>query len=145
MCEFDEQGLMSRRYASINDAPICEQERRVLFLLSDAASYVTGAHSMKVGYQGNRLDQLDQTLTDSTNLAYRFNLGVPNAVTYRLPDFAHRTLTNLHGVYAQDSWTSGRVTLQGALRYDHPWSWFPAVTQPKSTFFPGVAFERASG
>ena len=29
------------------------------------ASYVTGAHSMKVGYQGNRLDQLDQTLTES--------------------------------------------------------------------------------
>ena len=51
------------------------------------ASYVTGAHNMKVGYQGNRLDQLDQTLTDSTQLAYRFNQGVPNAVTYRLPDF----------------------------------------------------------
>jgi hypothetical protein len=90
-----------------------------------AASYVTGAHSMKVGYQGNRLDQLDQTLTDSTNLAYRFNLGVPNAVTYRLPDFAHRTLTNLHGIYAQDSWTSGRVTLQGALRYDRASSYSP--------------------
>jgi nuclear transport factor 2 (NTF2) superfamily protein len=28
--EFDEQGLMARRYASINDAPIREDERRVL-------------------------------------------------------------------------------------------------------------------
>lgn len=27
--EFDEQGLMARRYASINDAPIREDERRV--------------------------------------------------------------------------------------------------------------------
>jgi nuclear transport factor 2 (NTF2) superfamily protein len=27
--EFDEQGLMARRYASINDAPIAETERRV--------------------------------------------------------------------------------------------------------------------
>jgi hypothetical protein len=50
-----------------------------------SASYVTGAHNMKVGYLGSRLDQLDQTLTDSTQLAYRFNQGVPNAVTYRLP------------------------------------------------------------
>src|SRR5262249_23611845 len=83
-----------------------------------AASYVTGAHSLKVGYQGNRLDQLDQTLTDSTQLAYRFNQGVPNAVTYRLPDFSHRTVTNLHGLYIQDSWTRSRMTLQGALRYD---------------------------
>ena len=38
-----------------------------------------------------------------------------------------------------------RLTLQGAVRYDHPWSWFPAVTQPKSTFFPGVSFDRADG
>ena len=29
MWEFDEEGLMSRRYASINDAPIRGNERRV--------------------------------------------------------------------------------------------------------------------
>jgi nuclear transport factor 2 (NTF2) superfamily protein len=29
MWEFDEQGLMARRYASINDAPIREESRRV--------------------------------------------------------------------------------------------------------------------
>jgi len=90
-----------------------------------SAAYVTGAHSLKVGYQGNRLDQLDQTLTDADNMSYRFNQGVPNAVTYWLPDFAHRTLTNLHGVYAQDSWTRGRLTLQGALRWDRASSYSP--------------------
>ena len=89
------------------------------------ASYVTGAHNMKVGYQGNRLDQLDQTLTDSTQLAYRFNMGAPNAVTYRLPDFGHRTVTKLEGAFAQDTWTHGRLTLQGALRYDHASSYSP--------------------
>jgi hypothetical protein len=47
--------------------------------------------------------------------------------------------------FAQDQWTVNRLTLQAALRYDHPWSWFPAVTQPKSTFFPGVDFARADG
>lgn len=30
MWEFDERGLMARRYASINDAPIREDERRIL-------------------------------------------------------------------------------------------------------------------
>ena len=30
MWEFDERGLMARRYASINDAPIREDERRVV-------------------------------------------------------------------------------------------------------------------
>jgi hypothetical protein len=90
-----------------------------------SASYVTGAQSIKVGYQGNRLDQLDQTLTDADNMSYRFNQGVPNAVTYWLPDFGHRTLTNLHGVYAQDSWTYNRLTLQGALRWDRASSYSP--------------------
>src|SRR5207245_661707 len=37
----------------------------------------------------------------------------------------HRTLTNLHGGYIQDSWTLGRLTLQGALRYDHVSSYSP--------------------
>ena len=89
------------------------------------ASYVTGAHSMKTGYQGNHLDQLDQTLTDSDNMAYRFNQGVPNAVTYRLPDFGHRTITNLQSAFVQDSWTHSRLTLQGALRWDHASSYSP--------------------
>ena len=25
----------------------------------------------------------------------------------------------------QDQYTRGRLTLQGALRYEHAWSWFP--------------------
>ena len=82
------------------------------------ASYVTGAHNMKVGYQGNRLDQLDQTIANQTQLAYRFNQGVPNAVSYWLPDFGRRTITSLHGIFAQDSWThrpadgAGRAALR---------------------------------
>ena len=36
---------------------------------------------MKVGYQGNRLDQLDQTIANDPQMEYRFNQGVPNAVT----------------------------------------------------------------
>ncbi|PWT82414.1 MAG: hypothetical protein C5B57_08735 [Blastocatellia bacterium] len=89
------------------------------------ASYVTGAHNLKVGYQGNRLDQLDQTLTDASQLSYRFSQGVPNQVTYWLPDFGHRTITNLQGVFIQDSWTHERLTLQGALRYDRASSYSP--------------------
>jgi hypothetical protein len=89
------------------------------------ASYVTGAHSLKIGYQGNRLDQLDQTIANETQLAYRFNQGVPNAVSYWLPDFGRRTITSLHGLFVQDTWTHGRLTLQGALRYDRASSYAP--------------------
>ncbi|HEX2401649.1 MAG TPA: hypothetical protein VHJ79_16940, partial [Mycobacterium sp.] len=88
-------------------------------------SYVTGAHTMKLGYQGNRLDQLDNTIANQTQLAYRFNQGVPNAVSYYLPDFGRRTITSLHGFFIQDGWTVGRLTVQGALRYDRASSFAP--------------------
>jgi carboxypeptidase family protein len=90
-----------------------------------SASYVTGAHSMKIGYQGNRLDQLDQTIANDTQLGYRFNQGIPNAVSYYLPDFGRRTITKLQGFFIQDSWTRSRLTLQGALRYDRASSYAP--------------------
>lgn len=97
------------------------------------ASYVTGAHSVKAGYQGNRLDQLDQTIANQTQLGYRFNQGVPNAVSYYLPDFGRRTITNLHGLFVQDSWTRARLTLQGALRYDRASSYAPVEQNGTTT------------
>jgi carboxypeptidase family protein len=90
-----------------------------------SASYVTGAHNLKVGYQGNRLDQLDQTIANDTQLGYRFNQGVANAVSYYLPDFGRRTITTLHGIFIQDSWTRKGLTVQGALRYDRASSYAP--------------------
>ena len=97
------------------------------------ASYVTGAHNVKIGYQGNRLDQLDQTIANQTGLAYRFSQGVPNAVSYWLPDMGRRTITTLHGLFAQDSWTMGRLTVQGALRWDRASSYAPVEGNGTST------------
>ncbi|MBI4520275.1 MAG: TonB-dependent receptor [Gemmatimonadetes bacterium] len=90
-----------------------------------SASYVTGAHSAKIGYQYRRLDILDKDVANQPQLGYRFNRGVPNAVSYYLPDFGRRTVTQQHGIYIQDSWTRGTMTLQGALRYDVASSFAP--------------------
>jgi hypothetical protein len=90
-----------------------------------AGSYITGAHAVKIGYQYNRLDLLDKDQNSSTQLGYRFNQGVPNAVSYYLPDFGRRTITSLNGFFIQDAWTRGRMTLQGALRYDRASSFAP--------------------
>ncbi|HEY1308589.1 MAG TPA: TonB-dependent receptor [Vicinamibacterales bacterium] len=89
------------------------------------ASYVTGAHSVRVGYQGYWLRQLDETIAQENQLAYRFNQGVPNRVTYRLPTRSNNTITQLHGVFAQDQYTRGRMTLSGALRWDRASSYAP--------------------
>src|SRR6476620_6983798 len=89
------------------------------------ASYVTGAHSAKIGYQLRRLDLLDKDQASHTQLAYQFNQGVPNAVSYYMPNFGRLTITKTNSVFVQDSWTQGRLTLQGALRYDHASSYAP--------------------
>jgi hypothetical protein len=89
------------------------------------ASYVTGSHSVRVGYQYYWLRQLDETIAAENLLAYRFNQGVPNQVTYRLPTRSNNTITQLHGLFIQDQYTRGRLTLSGAVRWDRASSYAP--------------------
>jgi hypothetical protein len=91
-----------------------------------SASYVTGANSVKMGYQYRMLDLLDKDVANGSQLGYRFNQGVPNAVSYYLPDFGRRTITETHSFFAQDSYTRGRLTLQGGVRWDRASSYAPS-------------------
>src|SRR5580765_4786947 len=109
------------------------------------ASYVTGSHSIKVGYQGNWWRDDREIHTNTQNLAYSFFSGRPTGITEYANPYFNNARAAMTSFFAQDQWTVNRLTLQGAIRYDRPWSWFPAVTQPKSTFFPGVDFARADG
>jgi hypothetical protein len=113
-------------------------------------SYVTGAHNVKLGYQGAYFMYDRRTLVNQTQMRYTFNNGTPNNVSYFLTpyfDFSDRTETN--AVYIQDQWTRGRLTLQGALRYDHVTAWAPGGDKQGSTltspFNPQpIAFERTT-
>jgi len=108
-----------------------------LTALRGSFSYVTGAHNMKVGYQG-QYTKSDQVFhTNSTLLFYRFQNRSPNQVTFYLPEWETADRTNSTAFYAQDSWTRGRLTLQGALRYDQASSYSPGEgngTQATSRF-----------
>src|SRR5688572_28183838 len=89
-------------------------------------SYVTGSHSMKVGYQGSLLINRTMRVRNPTLLSYRFNRGVPNQFSVAIPDWTTGDNTSVAALFVQDTWTRGRLTLQGALRYDRAWSWSPA-------------------
>jgi hypothetical protein len=91
-----------------------------------SASYVTGSHNLKVGYQGSYLVSDTTAVTDTTELTYRFQKGVPNQFTYKLPNFQTADRTRIAALYAQDTWTHGQLTVQGALRYDQASSFSPA-------------------
>ena len=110
------------------------------------ASYVTGAHNMKFGYQGSFQKSAQGRVANSTQLEYRFNNGIPNAVSYYLaPRWEQSDRTETFSLFAQDQWTRGRLTLQGGVRYDRAWSWAPAegngtsvtsVFNPQTISFP---------
>ncbi len=114
-----------------------------------SASYVTGSHEMKVGYQGAYIRVNNWFLVNEPQLAYRFNLGVPNQFTFRLPEWHQSDRTGTAALYVQDKWTRGRLTLQGALRYDRAWSFTPAEfngTDETSRFNPApITFPRTPG
>jgi hypothetical protein len=93
-----------------------------------AASYVTGAHNLKFGYQGafhRDDDNLFPTISNDHAMQFTFNNGVPNNVTIQAGHFTRKVRTQYYAFYAQEQWTRERLTLQGALRFDHAWSSFP--------------------
>ena len=110
-----------------------------------AAHYVTGSHSLKVGYQGNHWRDDREMFANTTSAQYTFLAGVPSTITMYANGYQVKARARQDSFYVQDQWTINRFTLQGALRYDHPWSYFPATTIPASRFFPGASFEEGDG
>lgn len=114
-----------------------------------SASYVTGAHSMKFGYQGifNRTDNFNHY--NQNRLNYRFQNGVPNQFTMNYGDFLIMDRSASTSFYAQDQWTINRLTLQGAVRFDRAWSWSPEGQgiDKADRFHPngGITFPRTEG
>jgi hypothetical protein len=91
-----------------------------------SASYVTGSHAMKFGYQGGHDIDEGTNFYNNTRVNYRFNNGIPNQLTMNYGNWRNDQNTDHVGIYAQDQWTMNRLTLQGALRYERAWSYFPA-------------------
>jgi len=121
-----------------------------------SSSYITGSHSMKFGYQGNWWKDDRGEYTNNQSLAYTLTGGTraadgtfipsrPSSITEYANPYFNNARAAMTSFFAQDQWTLKRLTLQGGLRYDRPWSWFPAVDQPQSRFFPGLHFDQADG
>jgi hypothetical protein len=89
------------------------------------AAYVTGGTTLKFGYIGNQLGDLRSANRSPNDLRYRVNNGVPNQLTQYVHDQQNDLWMRNDALYVQQQWTRGRLTLQGALRFDHAWSWAP--------------------
>jgi hypothetical protein len=100
-------------------------------------SYVTGSHNLKVGYNGlYDNDNQQSNFANSQGLVYQFNNGIPNQFWELSGMFDSQWRTRFDAFFAQDQWTHDRLTVQGALRYDHAWSYYPASHIGGTRFIP---------
>ena len=112
-----------------------------------SASYVTGSHNIKVGWQrtcghfGHTYDgnaDLDQQYrSNSTGIPFT----VPNTVAvYNTPIAPREELNYDHGIFAQDQWTIKRLTLNAGLRYEWVNARVPAQDAPAGRFVPARSY-----
>ena len=114
-----------------------------------SASYVTGTNSMKIGYQGAYQAASQVRRANPSLLSYTFNQANPISFNVRIPDWGTANRTWTQSFFVQDAWTRGRLTLQGALRYDRAWSYSPAGLSGTNTPAPqlgldAIAFPRTA-
>jgi hypothetical protein len=106
------------------------------YLWKGSMTFVTGAHSLKVGYQHTLMTDDRTWLTNNQNLTFRFNNGVPNQLTQSISPWVNDARAGWDGVFVQEQWTHRRLTLHGALRFDRAASWFPEQQEGPSRFLP---------
>ena len=107
-----------------------------------AASYVTGRQSLKVGYTANQLGDIRSANRGENDMRFRVNNGVPNQFTTYIHNQQNDLWMRGQALYIQDQWTLNRLTLSGALRYDHASSWAPEQTLESRFFAAPLSWER---
>ena len=71
---------------------------------------------------------------------------MPNQLTQSISPWVNNARAGWHALFAQEQWTLGRLTLQGALRFDRASSWFPEQQAGPSRFLPtAIIFPETKG
>jgi hypothetical protein len=89
------------------------------FVLQGALSYVSGAHNIKFG-ANNQFGKYRRYNNANADLYQTYQNGVPLRVTVlNTPLEVQENLDSNFGIYAQDSWNLGKLTLNYGARFDY--------------------------
>ncbi len=99
-----------------------------------SVSYVTGGHNFKFG--GSFLRQWTSTIQNSgTNnqnwTSYIVSGGIPVQAQFWGSSSEFNSATTL-GLYAQDQWNLGRLTVNAGARFDNPRTGYPDQVRPQT-------------
>jgi len=115
------------------------------YYVVSSATYVSGSHALKIGEQYG-WGWINTGQGANGDLFEQFRGvpgagGVPTQVTvYNSPVTSHVDLNADLGLYAQDSWTLKRLTLNPGIRFDYLNESIPAQTAPAGRFVPARSF-----
>jgi len=105
------------------------------------ASYVTGSHSFKAGMSLVRGENQTTRNPHGDISQLTFVNGVPNAVVVMNTPFTSVARMDADlGLFAQDSWTLRRVTLNVGYRWNYLNESIPAASAPAGLFVPAREF-----
>jgi hypothetical protein len=96
-------------------------------------SYITGSHQLKLGMTADEsLPRLTYTTRGDTPFTYTLRAGLPISLTqYASPTVGGEVnIRPSLGVFAQDHWKTGRLTLNLGLRYEYHRVYAQALTTP---------------
>ncbi len=106
-----------------------------------SASVVTGSHTFKVGMnilkgyiKGNTYRSPQDVR--GLPLQYAFTNGVPSAFTEFTSQYTEVDLDHDLGLFAQDQWSLGRLTVNAGLRFDWITAHDPTIVEPANALFP---------
>lgn len=102
-------------------------------------SYVTGSHNLKAGMQVRTgwSQELFETRGDIVQIV---NNGVPNSVRLVNNPSGHKESGVDTGIYIQDSWSLGRVTINPGVRFSRFTMTIPAQSAGAGTWVPARDF-----
>ena len=107
-------------------------------------SYVTGAHNTKIGFMWDTGYRTITTPMNNGGLQQQYRQGVPDSVVLQtVPTVQDTAIDREVSVYAQDSWTLGRMTLNPGLRFEHIKGSIRDQTAPAGRFLPLRVFTQA--
>jgi hypothetical protein len=108
--------------------------------LVGSASYVTGSHSFKFGVQ-HRFGYITADRRNHGDLVQLYQNGVSFGVNlYNFPIISRSELNTDLGIYIQDSWRLGRLTLNPGLRFERFNGEVPEQDSPAGRFVPARHF-----
>jgi len=114
-------------------SPRMDTNNARMFTYAGSVSYVTGSHSLKVGTQV-RTGESQELFTIRGDILQITSNGVPNSVRLVNTPSGHKESGLNAGIYAQDSWRMGRVTLNPGVRYERFVMSIPAQGAPAGTW-----------